>query len=202
MTDRPSESFGKIAGWGAVLGGIFGVLGPAWLLTIADKRSDDFVNTKLSSGTFTATELLWTLTHILLFIGVLAWVRGGFTGSTKAARVAAFVALIGFALQIPAEFGYAFVPTAEVSDTLPVILSSVFGLSMVMIGIGLIVAGVDTRRQQSWSGWRASTPLAWGVLAVVSIVLTFVVFLVGLIVFYLPAIAFGFALASEPIPPK
>ena len=125
----------------------------------------------LSPAAFVWFELLLTLFHVGVLAGVLALAISGVVGRSRNARLGMSLALLGFALQILAEFGYVFAGTTTVDHWWPTTLSTLFALSSILIAVGMILAGIEAIRTGAWGGWRQYVPVAVGAVTVLLIVL-------------------------------
>ncbi len=188
---------GALAG---MAGSAIGVLGAGTLFFLDPQVSEDRASYPLAVDAFRATELLWTLSHVLVLVGAVAFVRAGVAGRTRPVVVAGVAALIGFATQVVAEFSYIFFAEADVDDAGPMILSTAFGISQVLIGLGLVGLGIGVLRARRWSGWQRHAPLVWGIwsIAVIPLLAVGGLFFVGIVAWYAAGLLLWTAMLTAP----
>ena len=154
--------FIRSAGVCATIGGTIAAVGAAISAGIEPAVPVTRLSHPYSASTFVVTEVIWTLTHVLMLIGTVGLARSGAVGTSGAGRAGMRIALVGMTLIVPSELGFAFFPNAD-DDAAPVVaLGSAIGLGTVIAGIGFTLAGVSVMRERRWSGWRRLTPLPCG----------------------------------------
>ncbi len=163
--------------------------------------SDEAWTYPWSGGTFVALTLLWGVSHLLIFFGLVGLRRSGLAGPSRAAAVGLSLALAGTALLLVAEVASIPFRDQTVDDTGPAIVGAMFGLATLLSAVGLITAGKATMQSGRWRDWRRLTPLVTGIwaLILVGLVLTPVMAL-GIAVFGICFLALGFALYTRPAP--
>ncbi len=127
----------------------------------------------LAAAPFVALEVLLTLMHAAIFMLVLGLWRSGVAGRGRLASIGFIVALVGLAIQIVAEFGYVFAASTEVDALLPSALSTAFGVSSILVAVGMVLVGIRTIVTKIWVGWRMFAPLLVGIMSVILIPLVF-----------------------------
>ena len=189
--------------WGPLctVGGLVAVAGTVWLSLVTPVVAAEQLSYPLGPSAFRVSEVVWTLTHVLTFLGTLGLVRSGAAGTGRGALVAGRVLLAGMALLVPAELGFAFFAGSALDEPPVVVVSSVIGLAATLAGIGLTAVGVAVLRRGTWTGWRRAVPLVSG-LAVLGVLLPLQAvapeaFLVGIGVWNLTLALLGVALARE-----
>jgi hypothetical protein len=165
----PSSRAGFIraGGLACVAGAVIAAVGATWSSAISSSVSPDQVSYPFTPATFRYTEVLWTLTHVLVLLGVLALALSGLAGSSRPAKAGVWLAVAGMALLVPCEFGYVFLAHAADGSTGDDILGSGFGIAVPLAGIGFLMAGVTTLRAGRWPGPGRFIPLLIGVLTFV-----------------------------------
>ena len=123
----------------------------------------------MTPAVFRFTEVLWTLTHALVLLGVIGLARSGWPGPSRTGRVGVRLAVAGMALLVPAELGYVLAANAAEGSAIDNALSGTFGVAVPVAGIGLILAGVAILRDGRWPGPGRYAALGCGVLAFVLI---------------------------------
>jgi hypothetical protein len=205
MTDSAKRA-GSIQASGlyCVIGAVIAVAGTTWLSLAPPSVAADRVSFPVTPATFRFTEVLWTLTHVLVLLGVIGLARSGLVGASRPGRIGAWVAVGGMALLVPAELGYVFAANAAANSAIDNALGAVFGVALPVAGVGLILAGAAIVRSGRWPGPGRYAPLLCGVLAFVLIATQAArpsIFLWGIAMWNLAFIWFGLALrqvAGQP----
>ncbi|MDQ3770225.1 MAG: hypothetical protein M3370_12225 [Actinomycetota bacterium] len=163
--------------------------------------SDEMWSYPWSSGTFVAVTLLWGLSNVLIFIGLLGLRRSGLAGPTRAAGAGLALALTGTALLLVGQLASLPLSDQKVDDTGPAIVGGVFGLGTILSAIGLIMAGKATMQAGLWRDWRRFAPLVTGIWTLVLVGLVFTkIMAAGIAIYGLCLLALGVALYTRPSP--
>lgn len=115
------------------------------------------------SDTFVSVTLVFTVFHLLVFLGILAFARSGVAGTTRSARVGAVLALTGTAVFVAAELASIPFSDQRMDQSGPGIVGATFGLATALTAVGLLLAGSATLRANRWLDWRRFVPLGAGV---------------------------------------
>lgn len=201
--ERPG--FVRTSGLYCVIGAAVAAGGAIWLSVAPSSVSPDRVSFPVTPAVFRFTEVLWTLTHVLVLLGVIGMAWSGLVGLARSGRIGAWVAVAGMALLVPAELGYVFAANAAEGSGVDNALSGVFGVAVPVAGIGLILAGAATLRAGRWLGPGRYAPLLCGVLAFVLIVVQVArpsIFLWGIAMWNLAFIWYGWALRQAARQPE
>lgn len=202
MTTVNPESLRK-AGIACIVGALITAGGgvASQIARASTNVSDEAWTYPWSGGTFIALTLLWGVSHLLIFFGLLGLRRSGLAGPTRAAAVGLSLAMAGMALLLVAEVASIPFRDQTVDDTGPAIVGAMFGLATLLTAVGLITAGKATMQSGRWHDWRRVTPLVTGIwaLALVGLVFTPVMAL-GIAIFGLCFLALGIALYTSPAP--
>jgi hypothetical protein len=158
----PARAGLRTAGAWCLVGGVIGVVGAGMSAVIPTSVSPARLSYPFTPGVFQLTEVLWTITHVLTLIGVIALARSGLVGSARLARLGLPITLVGMALLVPTELGFAFIADAAEDSTASMVSGTAIGLAATVAGVGFVLAGVATLRRGSWTGWGRWTPLACG----------------------------------------
>jgi hypothetical protein len=154
-----------------------------------------------SSGTSITVYLFAAGSELLLVFGVLGLLRGGVAGTTRAARLGLWAALVGTALIVVGHLGSIQVRDELVDDGWPHVVGGVFALGTVLTAVGFLLAGRATIRAGIWHGWRRFTPLAVGAWSAVLLGLQFTPALPTAVAVYgLSFLALGVALYTWAAP--
>lgn len=184
-----------------VVGGAIGAVGATVTQFVSSSVSEDMTRFPFTSGVFVLTEMLWTVAHVLALVGIVGFQRSGLAGSSPMARAGLRIAMVGMALMIPLELGFVFATDSQVDDTLPATLSTLFGPAIILVALGMILAGVATLRSGRWDGWRHVVPLGCGAYTFVFIPLVFTdLALLGIAGFFLVFLILSYAVFSHPEP--
>lgn len=159
--------FVRTSGLYCLIGAAIATVGAIWTATAPSSVSPDRVSYPYTPATFRFTEVLWTLTHVLVLLGVIGWARSGLAGRSRTGRIGTWIAVAGMALLVPAELGYVFASHAAENSAVDNALSSVFGVAVPVAGLGLVLAGAATLRSGRWPGPGRYTALLCGVLVFV-----------------------------------
>ena len=161
---RPSaRGFGLLC----ALGGVIALVGAAWLTAIHPRVSSSRISYPLGVHTFQASEIVWTVTHVLTFFGALGLARTGWAGAGRLARIGTPLMVTGMALLIPAELAFVFVATRAANSTAAEAVSSAIGVVATLAGVGFLLVGVAVVRAHHSSGWVRWMPLGVGVYEVI-----------------------------------
>ena len=151
-----------------------------------------------SSGTSITFYLFAAGSELLLVFGVLGLRRSRVAGTTRAASLGLWAALVGTALIVVGHLASIPIGDELVDDSWPRVVGGVFGLGTVLTAIGFLLAGRATIRAGIWRDWRRFTPLAIGVWSAVLIALQFTPALPTAVAVYgLSFLALGVALYTQ-----
>lgn len=151
------------------VGGLIAAVGAAWSTTLTSPVPVDEVSWPYGPGLFRGTEIIWTLTHVLTFLGALSLARSGLAGRGRAARVGTRITLVGMALLVPCEL--AFIPFADVAvdDPGPVLVSTLIGIASMIAGVGFVLTGAGVLREHALGRAGRFVPLLCGVFVFVGL---------------------------------
>jgi hypothetical protein len=165
---RPSST--RTPGLLCLVGAVIGVISGLVTAFIPPAVGVDQYSYPYTPQGFRLAEAVFIVNHVLLLVGLLGLMRSGVTGSGRPGVIGLWIAVAGMivlslcevAAMTLAESAY---PTAETD-----LLDSGFGVSSIVIGLGLVLAGVAAVRAGRWEGAARFAPLACG-LAVFLIVI-------------------------------
>ncbi|WP_299305388.1 hypothetical protein [uncultured Brachybacterium sp.] len=143
-----------------VLGAVAGVALAVWPREVAP----DQFSYPLGTASFVAFQLFFAVHHLGLLVGILALGSLNRMVATRATRAGIGLAAAGMVALIAMEAAVAFLglgitATSERGQ----VLGALYGVASLMIGVGLIVAGVGLARQRVFDGIWRYLPLALGV---------------------------------------
>ncbi|MBB3037118.1 hypothetical protein [Hoyosella altamirensis] len=125
--------------------------------------SEDMWSYPQSPGAFAVTQVWFAIQHLGLLLGLLGLLWSGATGASRTGRWGCYAALAGMAGLTVAEIAAVTARFDTMTTTLVAGLGAVYGVTSIVIGAGLVAAGVAVRKARIWGGWRSWVPLAAGV---------------------------------------
>lgn len=153
---RSTRVPGLLCLWAGVLGAASGV----FLALVPPAVDDDRYSYPLTAAGFVLIQCWFGLQHLGLVAGLVGLGRSSAVG---ARRAGVLTAIAGMGLLTATELA----ASAAARSTYPGpgtgVLDALYGISSVIIGIGLIGAGVAVLRAGAWRGWRRWLPLALGI---------------------------------------
>jgi hypothetical protein len=165
MLVHASVLFTRVAllGWVCLAAGLLGLASAIILIVIQPSVGIDHFSYPLAPGGFAVAQVWFFVHHFGLLAGVYALWRSGVVGTGRLARVGSWGAIVSIALLAACELvaisaADALRPSGR-TDT----MDSLYGISSILVGITLIVAGVSVIRTGRWQGLRRFLPLALGV---------------------------------------
>ena len=154
-----------------------------------------------SSGTSITFYLFAAGSELLLAFGVLGLRRSRVAGTTRAASLGLWAALVGTALIVVGHLASIPVRDELVDEGWPRVVGGVFGLGTALTAIGFLLAGRATIRAGIWRDWRRFTPLAVGAWSAVLLGLQFTPALPTAVAVYgLSFLGLGVALYTQAAP--
>jgi hypothetical protein len=166
----PDTRFIRSAGWWCMLGGAIAAVGATVTAIIPPEVPATQLSAPYTPAVFRVTEVIWTLSHLLMFIGVFGLVRSDAIGTARLGRIGGWIALVGMALIVPSELAFAFFAT-ETTDSMPaMLLNATIGVASMVAGLGLLLTGIAVARAVVWQGWPRFSPLLCGVFVFVVLV--------------------------------
>jgi hypothetical protein len=162
-------AFLRLSGLLCAVGGLTAVVGAAWSATMTTHVSDQDFSWPYSPDLFRGTEVIWTVTHILTFLGALGLARSGLAGHGRTARVGSSIMLVGMALLVPCELAFIPFANAAKNDSNATLVSSLIGIASMIAGLGFILTGVGVLRQRALGGASRVVPLLCGVFVFVGL---------------------------------
>jgi hypothetical protein len=193
--------FIRTAGLLCAIGGGIMALGGVVTATISSSVPATNVSYPLTADVFRITEVAWAICHVLLFLGALGFARSNAVGRGLLGRIGLGLALVGMALIVPCQLGFALYATATTDSTPGMILSTAIGLATMVAALGFLLAGIAVLRARRWQGWLRFTSLPCGLVALVGLIPVLAIspdlFLWPLAVWYACFIPFGLALYQQ-----
>lgn len=163
--------------------------------TVSDKR----LNFPFAGSLATATSLTWGLSQALFIVTLLAFVRSGAVGASRAGRIGARLALLGGVLLVAAHTVSLVFRDAHLDDPAGIAAIILFSVATLLTALGFILAGVAVLRARRWTSWRRYSVVALGIWVLCMLPLQFTPLLPVAVAFYAAVIAaFSVALLAEP----
>lgn len=155
-------------------GGLLGIAGVLVTLAWPHQVSEEWFSYPFDAFWFVIAELAYAVQHALLVAGGVALLWLPTVRASRAARIATRVAVAGLVLLVLTELSALCLHDQPMDSSLTTVITSLFTLPTLLIGVGFTVAGVALIRQRGadWAGaqWLPAAVLAPGVY-------TFVVFI-------------------------
>jgi hypothetical protein len=115
----------------------------------------------------------WAFAGLFLVIGFGALARSQTLRTSKSGRIGAWIAVLGAATLVVANFLSAANADAMMHDGIGGVIGLMFGGGTVLLGVGLTLAGVAELRSGTWRGVARFIPLANGIWSFAMIALIF-----------------------------
>lgn len=205
-TSTAGSSFVKTAGLLCLVGAVIGVISGLVTAFIPPAVSSDWYSYPYTPTGFLVAELVFILNHVLLLVGILGLARSGAAGTGLLGRVGLWISVLGMAALTLCEGGAMTLATSPSPTPRTDFMDMAFGVASILIGVGLVLAGVAVMRAGEWAGWRRFVALICGVAVFVIVIPgVFGPFLAGrlaITVWMLMFAALGWALYAQPRVPE
>ena len=195
----------RTAGRLCLAGAIIGVTGGLVTAFIEPAVASDRYSYPYTPSGHVLAELTFILNHVLLLIGVLGIARSGAAGRGRLGRVGLWTSMVGLVALTLCEAGSTALADSAYPTPRTDALGMGYGVASILIGVGLVLAGVAVARPRHWTGWARYIVLLCGVAVFVLVIPgVFSTLLAGrlvLVIWMLMFAALGLALirsAGEP----
>ena len=199
-------SFVKTAGLLCLVGALIGVIGALVTAFIPPAVSFDRYSYPYTPAGFRLAQLVFMLNHVLLLIGILGLARSGAAGSGLLGRIGLWISAIGMATLTLCEVGAMTLATSPYPSPRTDFMDMAFGVASILIGVGLILAGVAVARARKWGGWQRFVTLICGtavfVIVIPGVFGSFMAGRLALVVWMLIFAALGWALYTQGRVPR
>lgn len=164
MRGEPHErpAFVGRAGLLCLGGSVIGVVSALVTAFIPPAVSIDRYSYPYSASGFVVAQLVFLLNHLLLLAGIIGLARSGAVGRSAAGRVGSGIAAAGMVVLSLCEVRALTLLNVAYPSPPTDVLDVFFGISSMLIGLGLVMAGVAVVRARRWAGWQRFAPLACG----------------------------------------
>jgi hypothetical protein len=169
------------AGWICVAGGVVGALQGLAVLGWPPAVGEERFSYPFTETGHAVAQVTFAVQHLALLVGVLALLRVAGPAS-RTVRGGLGTAAAGLVLLVLVELWGITLADAAVDEPRVALTGALYGVPTVLIGLGMLVAGVGIVRAGWWSGWRRWTVFAVGAFVVVVLLLVDSTFAVGRIV--------------------
>jgi hypothetical protein len=152
-TSTAESSFIKMAGLLSLVGAMIGVISGLVTAFILPAVSFDRYSYPYTPTGFRVAQLVFMLNHMLLLIGILGLARSGAAGTSLLGRVGVWISIVGMATLTLCEVGAMTLATSPYPSPRTDFMDMAFGVASILIGVGLVLAGVAVARSRKWGGW-------------------------------------------------
>lgn len=154
----------EMAGIACLIAGLLSAAGGLYLALRTPLVADDmWTYPQRAGGEFATTQTIFGVTHLGLILGLLALWWCGAVPHNRLGRIGHVVAISGMVLLTINEF-LAIIPAGEPTDsTAAGNVGAIYGVATIMIGLGMIAAGIAAVRNGVWSGLQRWLPLVMGI---------------------------------------
>jgi hypothetical protein len=142
-----------------VAGLVLGVL----LAVIPSHVSDERYSYPLHPGPFVVFQILFAVQHVLLLPGLLALRRSGAAGDGRLERAGLGLAFLGLVALTGVELAAISLAHAAEDSSSSDLFGNLYGITSLVTGLGLVLAGVGILRARVWGGAVRFVVLAAGV---------------------------------------
>ena len=192
------------AGATCLAAGVLGAASGIFLAAYPAQVSEDMFSYPLTAGGFTVIQTWFFVQHLGLVAGIAALARAEVVTHGRSARWGTGLAASGMALLAITELLAITARNSTYPGEGTGLLDALYGFSSVMVGVGLILAGIAVRRRGRWTGWRGAVVLVAGIFVFVpmtpALMGPFILARLALTVWMLLFAALGYALwkTDEP----
>ena len=159
---QPSRSVAQL-GWICLAAGLVGMAAAVFLILVDPAVSEDRYSYPLTPGGFAAIQVFFFVHHFGLLAGLYGLWRSGAVGASRLGRWGSWGAIAGMGLLTVTEL----VAIAGADSAWPSartdMIDRLYGVSSVLLGVTLVMAGIAVLRAGQWQGWRRLLPLLLGV---------------------------------------
>ncbi len=156
------SSFVRLAARLCLIGAGVGVVSALVTGFVPPAVADDRYSYPYTPKGFVLAQLVFLLNHVLLLVGILGLSRSGAAGRGGLGRSGLRIAIAGMVLLSLCEVRALTLLNVGFPSPPTDFLDIFFGTASMMIGAGLVMAGVSVARAGRWTGWRRFTPFACG----------------------------------------
>ena len=163
-------SFVRRAGLLCLVGGVIGVVSGIVMAFIPPAVSPDLYSYPFSPAGFLVAQYVFMSNHVLLLVGILGLARSGVAGTGLLGRVGLWISVAGMAALTLCEVAAMTLATSPYPSPGTDFMDMAYGVTSILIGVGLTLAGVAVVRAGEWAGWRRFVVLVCGVAVFVIVI--------------------------------
>lgn len=160
---QPTSHGVRRAGAWCLAGGLLGMAQAVTLLAWPHQVSESMFRYPMTTGWFIGAQLSFAAQHLMLLVGVIALLRVDAVHTSRTARLAVSAAAAGIVLLTVLEVVAIGAAHAAQHSTRGNLVNDLYSVPILLIGVGLIVAGCATVRRRG--RWIGATWLPWLLLA-------------------------------------
>ena len=154
----------EMAGLACLFAGLLGAAGGIYLALRTPLVGENmWTYPQRVGGEFATTQTIFAVTHLGLILGLLALWWCGAVPRNRFGRIGNVVAVSGMALLTINELVAISVAGQAKDSAAAGTVGAIYGVASIMIGLGMIAAGVAALRDGEWSGWQRWLPLVLGI---------------------------------------
>ena len=161
-TSTAGSSFVKTAGLLCIVGSVIGAVSGLVTAFIPPAVSSDWYSYPYTPTGFLVAQLVFILNHVLLLFGILGLARSGAAGTGLLGRVGLWISVLGMATLTLCEVGAMTLATSPFLSPRTNLMDMLYGVASILIGLGLVLAGVAVVRASKWDGWHRFVGLICG----------------------------------------
>jgi hypothetical protein len=150
-------------GWLSVLAGVLGAASAVVLLAATPVVATDRLSYPFTPAGFTVAQVWFAIHHLGLLAGLYGLWRSGAVGTGRLGSIGSWASIVGMILLAVAELVAISGSDGPAAIAQSGWLGGLYGVSSIVIGGGLILAGVAVLRTDEWRDWRRFVPLVLGV---------------------------------------
>jgi hypothetical protein len=158
-----NEAFIHRAGAVCLGAGLVGAASGIFLAVVPAHVGEDMYSYPLDAGPFAAIQVFFFLQHLALALGLVGLWRARVLGPGRLGAWGLAGALAGMGLLAAVELVAISAANAAYPSPRTDMLDALYGVSSVLIGIGMTLAGIAVLRAGRWTGWRGALVLVTGV---------------------------------------
>jgi hypothetical protein len=150
-------------GWVCLVAGLVGFASAVFLIAVDPVVAHDRYSYPLSPGGFVAIQVFFFVHHLGLLGGLYALWRSDAIGTSRLGRWGIWGSMAGMALLAVTELVAISGARSAYPSSRTDLLDGFYGISSILIGVTLIMAGIAVMQIRRWQGWARIVPLALGV---------------------------------------
>lgn len=158
------------SGWVCLVAGILGLASAIILIGVEPSIGADHFRYPFTPGAFAVVQVWFFVQHLGLVAGIYGLWRSGVVGTSRLGWLGAWGAIVGMGLLAVTELVAISGSDSVYPSARTDMIGSLYGISSILIGVTLIMAGIAVIRTGRWRGWRRVVPLILGVYVFVPLV--------------------------------